>query len=322
MKFHRTDKIHKEVLRYTTFVKTFFTKTWIQQIFVFCIISFLCLHGYHRVELYEDAERIEMENQSVEETVDPASSTSAMLEITATSTHATSTVAIATTSVPVLVYHKIQQERVLSLLDYKKQKSLMRYSVTDIVFKDQMDFLAKEGYTPLTIEEIIKDKKQGTLPRKPIAITFDDGWRSQYDIALPILLGHHFLATFYIYTGAVGGGSYMSWKDIEELVGKHMEIGSHTKTHPKLTKVSSKKLTEELVDSRLILEKRLNISVSDFAYPYGLYNSQVMDAVKKEGYTSARTSKPRASDAFDDLYQIRVIYAPTTLEAFQKVLHF
>jgi peptidoglycan/xylan/chitin deacetylase (PgdA/CDA1 family) len=278
----------------------------------FFVVAFLAFRGYSHAEKFIDNEMLDIDSSP-----SPILTTQASSVV---SQDASTAVFVSTTSmtIPVLVYHKIHRPDLLALTQEKS--SDMHYSVEEAVFKDQMSFIASQGYTPLTMQEIITDKKKGVFPLRPIAITFDDGWRSQYDVALPVLESYHFPATFYIYTGAVGGGAYMSWKDIGDLVDKQMEIGSHTKTHPKLTKLDTEKLDDELIGSRAILEKRLHISVSDFAYPYGIYNQHVMDEVKKVGYTSARTSKPKLADTFDDLYQIRVIYAPDTVEGLKKRL--
>lgn len=293
------------------FIGVFLKHNGTQIAVAFFVVAYLVFRGYSHAEKFIDNEVLD---------IDYSPSVLVSQVATTTSQGTTTTVFVSTTSmaIPVLVYHKIHRPDLLSLT--KEKSSDARYSVEENVFKDQMAFIAAQGYTPLTMQQIIEDKKKGMFPVKPIAITFDDGWRSQYEVALPVLESYHFPATFYIYTGAVGGGAYMSWKDIQDLVDKQMEIGSHTKTHPKLTKLNQQRLEDELVGSRAILEKRLHISISDFAYPYGIYNGQVMDEVRKVGYTSARTSKPKSSDTFDDLYQIRVIYAPDTAEGLKKRL--
>jgi peptidoglycan/xylan/chitin deacetylase (PgdA/CDA1 family) len=184
-----------------------------------------------------------------------------------------------------------------------------------------MQFIEKEGYTPLTIQELITDEETGILPEKPIAITFDDGWRDQYNNALPILIKYKIPATFYIYTGVIGSPAYMTWDDLQALVNLDMEIGGHTKSHPRLTKINPDKLDEEIVQSKHVLEKNLHVQVSNFAYPYGVYNDAIIKVVKGAGYISARTSNHSIYNDFKDLYQLNVLYAPRDLKTLEAMLH-
>jgi hypothetical protein len=79
-------------------------------------------------------------------------------------------------------------------------------------FAAEMDYLAASGHHPVTIEQIYADMAgQGQLPNKPIALSFDDDGLDDYAVAFPILEGHHFVATFFVITGLVGGRVCMNW---------------------------------------------------------------------------------------------------------------
>jgi peptidoglycan/xylan/chitin deacetylase (PgdA/CDA1 family) len=220
--------------------------------------------------------------------------------------------------IPVLVYHKISKPDLL--FTKNKKNNSKKYSVQNDVFEAQMKYIVEDGYTPITMQEAIYDKDHAALPFKPIVVTFDDGWRSQFESAVPVLVKLHILATFYIYTGVIGARAYMTWENLHDLVRLNMEIGDHTKSHPRLTKINPTRLYEELLQSKVVLERNLHVTVSNFAYPYGDYDASIIDAVKKYGYISARTSHHATSDDFSDLYQIKVIYAPADLETFKKML--
>ncbi len=220
-----------------------------------------------------------------------------------------------TTIIPILVYHKIAPKNFLP-----KKSSDRHYNVYQDVFESQMAYLKTEGYTPLTISSLITREENHTLPEKPIAITFDDGWRSQYDNALPVLVKNQFPATFYIYTGVIGSPAFMTLDDLHALVGLGMEIGGHTRSHPKLTRIDPNKLEDELLGSKRYLEKNLGVSVTDFAYPYGDYSTSTIEALKQYGYTSGRTSHREIHNDFRDLYRLNVLYAPSTRKAFEKML--
>jgi peptidoglycan/xylan/chitin deacetylase (PgdA/CDA1 family) len=280
---------------------TLFTRTRVHFLIAFVCVSVLTFYGYTHHEDFVDTEKLEIET--------PATTTIQEIPV----------VHSGTTTIPILVYHKISTPGLLP--QSKKNKARDRFSVQNVVFESQMQFIENEGYTPLTIQELINDEMSGNLPLKPIAVTFDDGWRSQYNNALPVLTKYKIPATFYIYTGVIGSPAYMTWDDLHTLVDLKMEIGGHTKTHPRLTKINPSKLDEELVQSKQVLEKNLHVHVSDFAYPYGNYNDAIIKAVKEAGYTSARTSNKGTYNDFKDLYQLNVLYAPSDLKTLQNMLH-
>lgn len=223
----------------------------------------------------------------------------------------------ATTTIPILLYHKIGNSKVIPT---RENKLSLKYSVDADTFDAQMKFLKDEGYTTLTTKELIEDEQSHNLPVKPIVITFDDGWKNQYENALPVLLKYNMHATFYIYTGVIGSSLYMSWDDLHNLVNLNMEIGDHTKSHVRLTKINPNNLDEEIVKSKSILEKNLHVTVSDFAFPYGDYNKKIIEVVKNAGYISARTSNQSIYNDFHDLYQLNSLYAPNNLATLEKKL--
>lgn len=224
----------------------------------------------------------------------------------------------ATTTIPILVYHHVRSGTLLSRSgDYSPANN---FNVDPAIFSSQMKMIRKEKYTPLTVDELIFAKKNNLLPEKPIVITLDDGWRSQYDSAFPILLQYKIPATFYIYTDVIGAPLFMNWKQLQTLVDNHMEIGGHTTHHAHLTKIAEESFYNELVYSKKILEKHLNIEVHNLAYPYGQYNERVIGETKKAGYISGRTSKRSIHNDLSDLYQLRVIYAPNSLGELENML--
>lgn len=128
---------------------------------------------------------------------------------------------------------------------------------------------------------------------KLVCLFFDDGWRNQYEVALPILLEHDFKATFGIITGRIGTGhsswEYMDEKELKKLAEYGMDIACHTKTHPNLTdNLTNEHLREEIIDSKKHLEK-MGFEVSNFVYPYYEWDNRVIEYVMEAGYTCART---------------------------------
>jgi len=132
-----------------------------------------------------------------------------------------------------------------------------------------------------------------TLPpdARLVSLFFDDSWKNQYDVALPILLMHGFKASFAVITDYIGTGEgfweYMSLKEIKELAEHGMDIAAHTKTHPDLTRLTDEQMREEILGSKEHLT-RLGFTVRTFVYPYGAYNETVVDYVREAGYICAR----------------------------------
>ena len=277
--------------------KGFFTRTKIEFLVSFIVVSLIASHGYTKYEDFIDNEKLEIET-SISNKVAPISKSS-------------------TTTIPILVYHKIGQPLSLQITNNHKSG---KFNIQVGVFDSQMQFIQNQKYTPLTIQELVKAEQNNTLPLKPIVITFDDGWRSQYENALPILIKYKIPATFYIYTGVIGSSAYMTWDDLHALVNSNMEIGGHTKSHQRLTKIDPSRLEDEILGSKQVLERNLHIPVLDFAYPYGNYNESVIVAVKGAGYISARTSNKGIYNDFKDLYKLNVLYAPSDLQTLKDML--
>ena len=163
-----------------------------------------------------------------------------------------------------------------------------RWYVSPQKFAAQMDWLAAQGFHPITMTELIAHKKNNdALPSNPIVITFDDGWKDNYSVVLPILKKHAFMATFFVITVSIGHSAYMDWEEVQTLSAAGMDVEPHSDTHPMLTRLSHKEARREIVDSKSILESRLNKQTSVFAYPYGDYNNAVISMVKDAGFEAA-----------------------------------
>ena len=132
-------------------------------------------------------------------------------------------------TVPVLTYHRFSKE---------KSSGMM---ISETMFKEQMSFLKNNGYSVITVDRLLDflDFK-GQVPEKSVVLTFDDGWRSFYDIAYPILQKHRFPATLFIYPDFIGARSALSWAQLKELAENNMEIQCQSLTHRDLTTLKEK----------------------------------------------------------------------------------
>ena len=184
---------------------------------------------------------------------------------------------------PILLYHFVGRETL-----ERGGRSTSRYNVTAADFEAQLQLLQRLGYETVTVHEIVLALQgEHTLPPRPIALTFDDGWIEQYTIAYPLLLKYHMRATFYIPSTYPRGGRYVTWAQVQEMAAAGMEIGSHTRRHVDLTTVDSAELWREVAQSRREIEAQLDAAPTTFAYPYGAYNGAVIRDVAKAGYEGA-----------------------------------
>lgn len=143
------------------------------------------------------------------------------------------------------------------------------------------------------MDQFSDDLKRGTTSpvTKPVVITFDDGWKNQYQNALPLLKKYGYTATFFVYTNPIGKYPvFMSWSNIKELIASGMTIGDHTLSHPYLSKLSPKELEHEVVDARKALESNLGITVRHFASPFGYTSPALVELLRKENFETGRTT--------------------------------
>jgi peptidoglycan/xylan/chitin deacetylase (PgdA/CDA1 family) len=189
-------------------------------------------------------------------------------------------------NVPILTYHYIRVN------PDRNDRLGYALSVTPSDFAAQMDWLAQNGYHPITTEDLFAylNATQG-LPSKPVILTFDDGYADFYTTALPILRSHGFVAVSYVVTGFVGWPGYMTTAQIREADRSGMEIGSHTITHPNLAGMSAPAVWSQLTQSKLFLEQVLGHPVLSFCYPSGKYTSAVASAVAAAGFHDGTTTR-------------------------------
>lgn len=132
-----------------------------------------------------------------------------------------------------------------------------------------------------------------------ISITFDDGWESIYKTAMPELQKYGIHTTQYILSGTEKYPGYMSWDQIKAVKNAGHEIACHSVNHPDLTTLDDQDLSKQLSDCKTQLGKQIGAAVSDFASPYGSYNSHTIDAIKKV-YSSQRNINGVIADGISD----------------------
>ena len=152
------------------------------------------------------------------------------------------------------------------------------YNVPPEEFSAQLDYLQKNGYTTMTLQDFMRAKHgKSQLPAKPIVLTFDDGYENLYGEMLPILEAHGMTAVVYVITNELGKDGYLTLEQVKDMQRRGIEIGSHTADHLSLAMLSGDFLLNQVRNSKLFLEWNGLSTIYSFSYPNGDYNEAIID---------------------------------------------
>jgi len=188
--------------------------------------------------------------------------------------------------VPILEYHAIQPP-----IPGSPYPELF---VPQADLEQQMKWLDDHGYEGVTLDQV-EDAwyEEGRLPAKPVVISFDGGYLSQFVAAFPLLQ-------------ALGWPGVLNLKaqdsdlpdaEVEKMIDGGWELASHTITHPDLTTLGEADLEREVAGSREALRRRFGVPVNNFCYPSGRYDETVISAVDAAGYRGAQAEIPGMASA-------------------------
>jgi peptidoglycan/xylan/chitin deacetylase (PgdA/CDA1 family) len=203
-----------------------------------------------------------------------------------------------TLAVPILMYHYIS-----GVPDNDPDPELRQsLSVSPQLFNRQLDYLKQQGFHSITLNQLMNALYYGVpLPRKPLVLTFDDGYLDGYTAAYPALKAHGFSGMFYVITGKVGWQGQMNWDQLREMVANGMQMGSHTVHHVDmgLTYLASPNLAnQEALVAQKDMQDHLGIRIQHFCYPYGepfkndklLLQREIVALLVAHGYVDATTA--------------------------------
>jgi peptidoglycan/xylan/chitin deacetylase (PgdA/CDA1 family) len=214
---------------------------------------------------------------------------------------------LARPQVPILCYHQIRNWKPT---DGKVGKD---YIVEVQNFKDQMKMLADSGYHTILPDQLYAYLNTAAkLPSKPIMLTFDDTDMDQFTIAAPTLKKYGYKAVYFIMTVSIGRKGkfvdYMTKEQIRQLSDEGNIIGSHTYDHKNFKKYTGKDWEEQLDKPTKKLEDITGKKMTEFAYPFGLWNAEGIPELKKRGFRMAFSLADKR-DQNSPLFTIRRIIA-------------
>lgn len=161
------------------------------------------------------------------------------------------------------------------------------------LFRAQMRALRRRGFTAVTMNDVTRAwRGDGLLPAKPVVLTFDDGYRSQYTVAYPTLRRYRWPGVLYLVPSNTRIVSGPTVAQVRRMLAAGWELGSHTIHHRDLRTLRGDALTAEVTGARAVLRRMFGGPVNSFCYPGGDYDADAIAAVRRAGYTSATTVAP------------------------------
>jgi peptidoglycan/xylan/chitin deacetylase (PgdA/CDA1 family) len=180
----------------------------------------------------------------------------------------------------ILMYHRVND-------DIDKE-----LAVKENNFKWQMDYLFREKYKVISMDEAYFRARTNSINQKYVVLTFDDGYED-FITAFPILEKYEFPAILYIVPNFIGSGKtywwdndigeskLLNWDQLKELgESKLIDFGSHTLNHLDLNSISENELRDEILNSKEMLQNKLGRSIVHFSYPRGIYSKEAVETVK------------------------------------------
>ncbi|WP_157496893.1 polysaccharide deacetylase family protein [Hahella ganghwensis] len=223
-------------------------------------------------------------------------------------------------TIPILCYHQFTEA----------SSSSHPLVLRERKFRRQMQYLKDNGYQVLGLDDLddyFTGKKP--IPDKSVVLTIDDGYRSIYDVAYPVLKEFGYPATVFLYTDFVGGGAALSWNQIKELQSSDLiTFQPHSKSHTSLATLDDPDqakvdfIRAEVAEPKAVLQSRIGVSSRHFAYPYGDSSLTAVSVLEEEGYQRAYTVQAGGNPTFSDPMRMRraMIYDSDSLSIFKLKL--
>jgi peptidoglycan/xylan/chitin deacetylase (PgdA/CDA1 family) len=205
-------------------------------------------------------------------------------------------------------------------------------TVTPAAFEAQMAYLATNGYAVVPMARLSAYLEgREPIPRKAVVITIDDGYRSTFDVAYPILRKHRFPATVFLYTDFVGAPDALTWAQMKEMTASGLvDLQPHSKTHSNLTlrqngeqEARYRERVRREVDAPVdMIRSQLGLASLAYAFPYGDVNDVVVGELRAKGVKLGVTVTPGGNAFFAPPYMLRrtMIFGGDDLDSFRAKL--
>jgi peptidoglycan/xylan/chitin deacetylase (PgdA/CDA1 family) len=215
--------------------------------------------------------------------------------------------------IPILMYHSVSEPTADSRHPY------FGTVTSPAVFEQQMRYLHESGFGTLSPADVFANGETSIrIVRKPVIITFDDGFRDFYTHAQPILAKFGFTAIVYLPTAYIQkttatfkGLDCLTWNQVRELSRAGVLFGSHTVTHPVLKEIGHDQLEAELRDSKTTIENELGFAIDSFAYPYAYpqHNREFVQRLRSvlidAGYQNAVSTIIGSTHGIEDRFSLK-----------------
>lgn len=191
-----------------------------------------------------------------------------------------------------------------------------RFNHSPETFERQLLELRRRSYRFVSLAELVGKLSRGEQERHDsVVVTFDDGWMDNYEFAFPVLKRLGITATFFVLSDHLRQGTRdanrMGLAELQHLIQEGFTIGTHTRTHPDLTRITPEAAREEIAGCKSEVEQALGVPVEFFAYPGGAFNRRVAQLTREAGYKAACSILgPKANEASSLFWLFRDLLSP------------
>jgi|GEM_PF-1166845 len=213
------------------------------------------------------------------------------------------------TGIPVLTYHSLCKQ---------EDENLSPVHIAKEAFEQQMQWLAENGYTTITLEELHRYITTAISPHKYVVLTFDDGYQSYHTIATPVLKQYGFRGTLFLTTAAVGHSSYaalpgneytgndrpLTLAELQYMKEEGWNIQPHGHQHLPHNEIPAAVLYEEMKIAADWIQEQLGIQPAYYAFPYGRYNTRALNLLSTIGLKGAFSVHPGLANKGADVRRI------------------
>lgn len=228
---------------------------------------------------------------------------------------------VRTARVPILMYHYI------SIPPAGADSVRRDLSISPQAFEEQLRYLKENGYQTIRLDQLNRHLQLGEpLPEKPVILTFDDGYRDNFEFAFPLLVKYGFTGAFFLVTAPIDQGNedYLTWPQVSVMSQMGMDMEPHSYTHPNLSGQPLDYVVWQVIGSKEAIEERTGKTCRFFAYPSGNYDQQVVDVLRSAqfwGGLAVTAGIEHSSDRMFDLARVR-IRSSDTMEQFINKLNW